>query len=445
MMLQRLVFGMACLVSIGWLGQGSLNAEPSANRQTPLVKAIQRVRPAVVNIHSQKNVVSGRPFVNASAPEQKMNGMGTGVIIDERGYIITNHHVIEDVSSITVTLVDGSTYTADVLARDPETDLALLKIEATLPLATMPIGSSDDLMHGETVIAIGNAFGYEHTITQGIISQLHRDVRLSAEQAYKDLIQTDASINPGNSGGPLINADGEMIGLNVAIRAGAQGIGFAIPAKEVTRVASKLMSVRNLKNTWHGIACHPGLRTDEHGVVVDHVEIGSPAQDAGIQPGDRLVSVDGKPVVASFDLERALLDKEPRQQVPVIMVRAGREQRMNLVLKPAPLSSSDPGMLVWNRLGARLVDGTSGMDVRAASSQLRGGVTIVELSERGPASRAGLMVGDVLVGLQNWETLSVENVAYVLNNTPVSSESQLRFFAIRSGQIHKGWISVAGQ
>lgn len=441
MMLQRLFLGMACLVSVALLASPA-TAEPSSNRQTPLVKAIQRVRPAVVNIHSQKNVATNRPFVTTSAPEQKMNGMGTGVIIDERGYIITNHHVIEDVSSITVTLVGGETYTAEVLARDPETDLALLKIETTQPLSTMPIGSSDDLMHGETVIAIGNAFGYEHTITQGIISQLHRDVRLSAEQSYRDLIQTDASINPGNSGGPLINADGEMIGLNVAIRAGAQGIGFAIPAKEVTRVASKLMSVRNLKQTWHGIACQPGIQNSHQGVLVDHVESGSPAQDAGIQPGDRLVAVDGRPVTAPYDLERALLDKEPRQNVPVLMVRAGREQRMNLVLKPAPSDPSDPSVLIWNKLGARLADGTAGVDVRSASSQLRGGVTIVELAPKGPANRAGLMVGDVLVGLQNWETLSVENVAYVLTHTPVSTENQLRFFAIRSGQIHKGWITT---
>lgn len=420
-------------------------AEPSPSRQTPLVRAIQRVRPAVVNIHSQKSVASHHPYSPAQASEQKMNGMGTGVIVDERGYIITNHHVIEEVSSISITLVDGSTHTADVLGRDPETDLALLKIETARPLVVMPMGSSDDLLHGEPVIAIGNAFGYEHTITQGIISQLHRDVRLSAEQSYRDLIQTDASINPGNSGGPLINADGDMIGLNVAIRAGAQGIGFAIPVNEVSRVVTKLMSVRNLRNIWHGMACEMADELDPSPasgrVIVGKVENGSPAADAGFQPGDRLVAVDGRPITFAYDLERALLDKEPRQPVPVIMVRAGREQRMNLVVQPAPGASREVSEGVYKKLGARFSEAPLGLDVSTVSPQLRGGITVIEVARKGAASRAGLLPGDILVGLQSWETLSIDNVAYVLSRS--SSATPLRFFAIRAGQIHRGWINLS--
>lgn len=443
MMPRRTSIAWICLTIPLVLSGAAANAAPSQNRQTPLVKAIQRVRPAVVNIHSQKNVASSTSLYSNSTPEQKMNGMGTGVVIDERGYIVTNYHVIEDVTSISVTLVDGSTYSAEVLARDPETDLALLKIDAATPLAVMPMGSSDDLMHGETVIAIGNAFGYEHTITCGIISQLHRDVRLSAEQSYKDLIQTDASINPGNSGGPLINADGEMIGLNVAIRAGAQGIGFAIPVRDVNRVVSRLMSVRNLKNTWHGIACRSASGEAEPcRVVVADVESGSPAYNAGIQPGDHLVSVDGRPLFVEYDLERALLDKRPSEQVPLVLVRAGREQRANLVVQPAPHRRADASEVIWKRLGVRLREGTDGFDVSSVSSQLRGGVTISEVASRGAASRAGLMVGDVLVGLQNWETLNTENVAYVLSKSSRDSSGPLRFFAIRAGQIHRGWINL---
>ena len=189
------------------------------------------MRGAVVNIHSERTVqvpVGDELFAHAPL-QNRVNGMGTGIIIDPRGYIITNQHVVDDVSVIRVHLTDGSSHTARVLVRDHESDLALLKIDVSRPLPTMPLGTSSDVMVGETVIAIGNAYGYEHTVTVGIVSAIKRDVTLNKEVSYKALIQTDASINPGNSGGPLLNINGELIGVNVAIRAGAQGIGFAIP------------------------------------------------------------------------------------------------------------------------------------------------------------------------------------------------------------------------
>ena len=148
--------------------------------------------------------------------------MGTGVVIDPRGYIITNYHVVNGVRDIQVTLADGERYIAKLVARDPETDLAIIKIDAKQEIPVISIGTSSDLMTGETVIAMGNAYGYEHTVTRGIVSALRRSVQVNEAQNYDDLIQTDASINPGNSGGPLLNIDGEMIGINVAVRAGAR-------------------------------------------------------------------------------------------------------------------------------------------------------------------------------------------------------------------------------
>src|SRR5207245_2223306 len=162
--------------------------------------------------------------------------------IDSRGYIVTNHHVVEDVNVIRVRLSDGNTYTAMVQSRDHEADLALLKIDAGRPLPTMPLGTARDIMVGETVIAIGNAYGYEHTVTVGVVSAIKRDVTLNKDVSYKALIQTDASINPGNSGGPLLNINGEMVGINVAIRAGAQGISFAIPVDTMIRVVAELLT-----------------------------------------------------------------------------------------------------------------------------------------------------------------------------------------------------------
>jgi len=211
----------------------------ASNRESPTVKAIRRVESAVANIHSEKRADEHGSLFSVDRG-QKVNGMGTGIIIDERGYIVTNHHVVDGVDTLRVTIRDGSSYMAQVVSEDRKHDLALIKINASRPLPVMPLGTSSDLMLGETVIAVGNAYGYEHTMTVGIISALSRDVEVNEKQSYRNLIQTDASINPGNSGGPLINMDGEVIGINVAIRAGAQRIGFAIPIDDArTIIASR--------------------------------------------------------------------------------------------------------------------------------------------------------------------------------------------------------------
>ncbi|MCG8649991.1 MAG: trypsin-like peptidase domain-containing protein, partial [Pirellulales bacterium] len=185
-------------------------------RETPTVLAIRRASPAVVNIHGQKTVRSSAGVSGAGSPDsfRQVNGMGTGVIIDRRGYVITNYHVVEDVDDIRVTLHNGETTSADLIASRIRSDLALIKLKTRGDLPTIPRGTSNDLMVGETVIAIGNAFGYVHTCTQGIISALHRDVPVNDTQDYQDLIQISAGINPGNSGGPLLHIDGEIIGVN---------------------------------------------------------------------------------------------------------------------------------------------------------------------------------------------------------------------------------------
>ena len=235
--------------------------EISQERLTPVVLAVRQARPAVVSIQGQKTVSAAEAASSPDAPRQ-VNGMGTGTIVDERGYILTNYHVVSDVRRIEVTLDDGRGYTADLVAYDAVTDLAIIKIPSPKPLSVIRIGTSADLMEGESVIALGNAFGYEQTVTRGIISALGRDVQVSDTQSYDDLIQTDASINPGNSGGPLLNIDGEMIGVNVAVRAGAQGIGFAIPIDQALRTAARLLNVHRLQGKWHGVVTQPGQEFD---------------------------------------------------------------------------------------------------------------------------------------------------------------------------------------
>ena len=223
-----------CLICPDW----------SYGRDNSVVKAAAAARPSVVNIRGEKEIYSSDE--NSSETVRRVKGMGAGVIIDSRGYIVTNFHVIDSIKEIQVTTADGKSYVARCIARDAATDLAIIKIETDVPLQTIAIGDSNELEIGETVIAMGNAYGYEHTVTKGIVSALHRTVQASDVQTYVNLIQTDASINPGNSGGPLLNIDGEMIGINAAVRAGAQGIGFAIPVDSaLERVADMLQNQNN--------------------------------------------------------------------------------------------------------------------------------------------------------------------------------------------------------
>jgi serine protease Do len=420
------------------------------------VKAAARVRPAVVNIQSERTVQAGlHEDLFAHAPSQnRINGMGTGIVIDPRGYIITNYHVVEDVSTIRASLSDGSTYPARVLARDVESDLALLKVEPTRPLPTMPLGTTSDLMVGETVIAIGNAYGYQYTVTVGVVSAVKRDVSLNKEISYKSLIQTDASINPGNSGGPLVNINGELVGVNVAIRAGAQGISFAIPVETMIRVAADMMSVRKRSGLWHGIVSKDVIlnpevtrtnSTDElppimqRQLVVDRIEPASPAVQAGLHTGDVLLRVADVKMDCTLDLERALLGHVAGDRVTVLVRRKGADQSLDLVLQSVERPIQTPLDIVWRRLGVRLQTVEADL-VSRANGQLHGGLAIVEVRPDSTAGKAGIQRGDILVGLHQWETISVDNVIFVLTHRDLASFNPLRFFIVRGGTLHQGWM-----
>src|SRR5206468_10145367 len=211
---------------------------------------------------------------------------------------------------------------------------------------------------GETVIAIGNAYGYEHTVTVGVVSAVNRDVTLNKEVTYKALIQTDASINPGNSGGPLVNVYGELIGVNVAIRAGAQGIGFAIPVDSMIRVAGDMLSVRRRQGLTHGLKLadqvEPNSSPAKRSVAIERVESGPSALAAGFQRGDMLVRVAEQRVTTSLDVERALLERPAGEKVPVTVLRNGQETTVDLVLQSADRLPATTADIVWQKLGVRL-------------------------------------------------------------------------------------------
>lgn len=409
-------------------------------RRSPVVDVVERVRGAVVNIHSERAVhETGDAF--HSGPN-RVNGMGTGIVIDPRGYLITNHHVVEDVQVLRVRLADGSTYPAKVLARDSETDLALLKIEPKAPLQVVTLGTASDLMIGEPVIAIGNAFGYEHTVTTGIVSATKRDVTLNKDVAYKQLIQTDASINPGNSGGPLINVHGELIGVNVAIRAGAQGIGFAIPVDQMIRIAGELISGRKRSNSLHGLTLkdriQPGSSPAIRSLMVEQAEIVTQTSTMGLQRGDVIVRVEDQAVSNSLDFERALLGRKPGEKINIVVTREGQEKATELTLRGAE-RGAPTGDVVWRKLGMKLSPSRP-ENVARVNGQLQGGLVVLDVAVDGPAIRSGIQRGDILIGLHQWETLSIDNVLYVLNHPEAATFGPLKFFVIRDGVVRRGTL-----
>ena len=418
-----------------------LPAYASSLRRTAIVEAVERVRDAVVNIQGRKLVRAESAESGSGEPFRQVNGMGTGVIIDARGYILTNFHVVENVESIQVTLADRRNFIARLVSNDAVTDLAVIKIDAGDPLAVMPCGVSSDLMPGEPVIALGNAFGYEHTVTRGIISALHREVQVSATQKYHDLIQTDASINPGNSGGPLLNIDGEMIGINVAVRVGAQGIGFAIPVDEVLEIAARLVSVEQVDRVVHGVLGETRYAENERYFTVVGVRAGSAAANSGLQPGDVITAVDQVPVKRAIDFERALLGRPTGQPLSVSVRRDGQAQTLELVLPSASLAADEFEQRTWRTLGMKLAP-ASKEECQRSTSRYRGGMRVQAVRPDSPAGRQGIRAGDILVGMHVWETISKDNVQFVLNHDDFENFQPLKFFILRGGETLYGFMQV---
>jgi serine protease Do len=450
----------ACLVGglAPFAGIATSTSFATEARETPLVKAVKKAKIAVVNIHSEKFAQDKEGGYQATPP-RKINGMGTGIVLDERGYIVTNQHVVADVESLTCTLHDGSTYSARVISYDKKHDLAIIKVNASRPLQTMPLGTSSDLMLGETVIAIGNAFGYTDTVTAGIISSLSRDVEVNEHQSYKNLIQTDASINPGNSGGPLINLDGEVVGINVAIRAGAQRIGFTIPIDDARRYIARLLNVEKLGDTYHGVVSHDEKRPGEFKMIIDSVEPNSPAAMADLRTGDIVSKVADIEVQDGADFERAILGRTAGEAVDVRVRREGQDVALKLAVGKAPADLAKARGLVapavgraqneetadevaWRVLGLK-VGRSPAPGMTISGRQYRGGLRIVEVRAESPAARHGIQSGDVLVGLHDFETLKVGDVQYVLNQARTASTDPLRFFVVRGQQALEGNLRIA--
>ena len=398
----------------------------------------------MVNIRGEKTVAAPVTAVGQSTATEgsrRVNGMGTGVIIDARGYIMTNYHVVDGVHEIAATTADGQRYVARLVARDAETDLAIIKIESHDVLPVIPIATSSDLMPGETVIALGNAYGYENTVTRGIVSALHRAVQISDAQYYDDLIQTDASINPGNSGGPLLNIDGNMIGINVAVRAGAQGIGFAIPADKVTTVAARLLASCGSHRGWLGVVS-TNEPTAGSGMVVGAVEPNSPAAEAGLNAGDTIVRVDDVEIQRPLDFQRAMLERKPGEKCLLVAQRAGASRNFNVKLADPPAAAKLSDQPAWDVLGLELQAIRPDNFRQTYQTHYRGGLKITAVRPNSPASNEGIRPADVLVGMHVWETVSMENVAYILKRPEFAGIGPVKFFILRDNETLYGYLQL---
>lgn len=415
-------------------------AHASELRMTPIVKAVQSAKESIVNIHGHKTVAAVSA-VGGDTPRQ-VNGMGTGVIIDRRGFIVTNHHVVDGVRRIQVTFNNGETLIARLIAHDLTTDLAVIKVDAEDELPCITIGKSTDLMPGETVIAVGNAYGYENSVTRGIISALHRSVQVTENQKYDDLIQTDASINPGNSGGPLLNIDGQMIGINVAVRVGAQGIGFAIPVDTVMEISSRMMSTERMSDQYHGIRGKTLWENDRPVFKITGVEKDSPADAAGLRIGDTLTELAGQKIERQLDVELALLNRTLGEEISLNVDRSGESDKQLAIVVKSLSGATNVSDLAWRTMGVR-VKSMPERDFAQLATRYRGGLQVVAVRAGSPAELEGIQIGDILVGMHDWETISYENLDYILKNKSVTQRGAIRFYILRERDTLYGDISLA--
>ena len=399
----------------------------SSARRTPLVQAVERAKGAVVNINAQE-VVKARAsqdpfdifFGGGRLRDQVRTSLGSGFVFDPAGYVLTNYHVVERGSRIQVSFEDGSDYTAKVVGTDPGGDLAVLKIQADRRFGAIPLGTSSDLMLGEPVIAIGNPFGLNQSVSVGVVSALHRTVR-TENRSYYDFVQTDASINPGNSGGPLINADGEVIGVCSAIYANAQGIGFAIPIERALRVARELVRSGELAASWWGFEA--GALEGKPGARVDSVEDGSPAAKAGIRRGDLIVSVDRSPVRDPDEL-RFLLHDVPVGARVALGIRRG-EEKLDVSLAPAPLTPDRSMASFQNATGLKLAELSPAEARRAGIDAPRGLVAVDQVQRGSLAQRGGLRRGDIVVAVNSAEVDSLKDFQKALAQARKSGRAVL--------------------
>jgi serine protease Do len=405
------------------------DASAIAERPNSFADLAERLSPAVVYIKTATRLTSHRApdvfeeFFGRRRFRPRRDGTGTGFVISKDGYIATNNHVIEKADSIIAVFDDGQEREAHVVGRDPKTDLALLKVEAddSLPVATL--GDSDEIRVGDWVMAIGNPFGLDHTVTVGILSARGRRINAGP---YDDFLQTDASINPGNSGGPLIDMQGRVIGINTAINASGQGIGFAIPINMAKRLLPQLRQFGSVTRGWLGVKIQPVSRVlaeaweldGTQGALVAEVFDDTPASRAKLESGDVIVEFGGQAIDTHDDLSRAVAATRPGTEVEIEVIRDGKRKQLDATIEEMeteplrPVSretsrSEDWGFEVHN-LTDELVERLE------LPGDAPSGVIVVDVEPGSPADEAGLMRNDIILEVNKLDVGEVEDLEQAL-------------------------------
>ena len=437
---------------------GAAAAPGALPESYPWPQLAQKLMPAVVNVRTtmaasgpsdQPEEMLPEPFrrflppgpgeQGQRPPRPQRRGLGTGVIVSPNGFVVTNHHVVDGASTVAVTLTDGRKLAAKVVGSDPETDLALLKVDATdLPAARF--GSSAALKVGEPVMAIGNPFGLDHTVTVGVVSGKSRVIGAGR---YDDFLQTDAAINPGNSGGPLVNTRGEVVGIATAIASrsgGFQGIGFAIPSDLVRPILAQLETEGHVTRGWLGVTAQPLTEelaksfrvTGRRGAVVSSVVDGSPAAKAGLRPGDVIVRYDGQAVESARELSTLVAKTRVGQGVGLEVVRDGRPVTLQVTIgnlgespqgRQARATTEEPREA--GRLGVAVAPVTRDL-ARRFGIEDGTGVVVTDVQPGSPADRAGISEGDVIREIDRKPVAGIDDVQKALSQPVRAGQVLLR-------------------
>ena len=409
--------------------------------QQAFSNVVKAVNPSVVNIStvSKKKLVQPLfefspffdDFFDGRQPKpqyRRENSLGSGFIINKEGYIITNDHVVRDAESIKVKLSNEEEYSGKVVGSDPKTDIAVIKINAKNPLQAAVLGDSSKLQVGQWAIAIGNPFGLDRTVTVGVVSATGRS-NMGIE-AYEDFIQTDASINPGNSGGPLLNIYGEVIGINTAIVAAGQGIGFAIPVNMAKQVVSQLIKKGSVTRGWLGVAIQPvtqeiaqSFKLDKpRGALISDIMAGSPAEKAGLHRGDIILKFAGKEIKDSRQLQLIVAETPVGQQVEVEIFRDGKPLKVSLTTGNADSASASKPRSTEAQTGRFGLT----VDELPRNRQAGGlsGVIVSSVEEDGAAAEAGIKPGDIIISVNQ------KKVGNLADYSRVMKEAEQRGSAI---------------
>ena len=411
--------------------------DPAEERRSPVVRAVERARPGVVSIRTNEIVRVARYynwFDYEEVPQEREGALGTGVIFHPQGYVITNAHVIARASKIIVQVTDASgretERDAKTVSVDLDNDLAILRllgdpkggpVPAVYPY--LPLGRSDDLLIGESVIAIGNPFRLGITVTTGVVSALRRSIRPNRQETteFKDFIQIDAAINPGNSGGPIVDITGRWIGVNTAIlnrATGAEGIGFAIPADRVREMVARTFKRRPARGDWLGFDLEAGR---DGAPVVKEVSAQGPAAGTGLAKGDRILAVNGTPTPSLFDYRWEEV-AAPADRVIALRVARGEKNLGEVRVTPATLPVA---ALSRQRLGFEARDMTS-EDARTLGVEAGTGVVVTSVTDGGPAGSVGLLKDDVLLSLGEFRIRTLDDLATFVGMAQAGDAVDLR-------------------